>query len=75
MPIGVLAEPSGTELTVTGIVVSRDGARIARASATGLRHDAEHLGISVADELLRGGAGDILADVQRNHAAVEGIQP
>src|SRR6187455_69849 len=57
MPIGVLAEPSGTELTVTGIVVSPDGARIARASATGVRHDAERLGISVADELLRGGAG------------------
>jgi len=75
MPIGVLAEPSGTELTVKGIVVSPDGARIARASATGVRHDAERLGISVADELLRGGAGDILADVQRNHAAVEGIQP
>jgi hypothetical protein len=29
----------------------------------------------VADELLRGGAGDILTDVQRAHAAVEGIQP
>ena len=75
MPIGVLAESSGAELTVRGVVVSPDGARIARASATGVRHDAERLGISVADELLRGGAGDILADVQRNHAAVEGIQP
>ena len=65
----------GAELTVRGVVVSPDGARIARASATGVRQDAERLGLSVADELLRGGAGDILADVQRNHAAVEGIQP
>jgi hydroxymethylbilane synthase len=75
MPIGVLAEPSGAELRVKGIVVSPDGTRVARATATGSRDDAERLGVSVADELLRNGAGDILADVQRTHAAVEGIQP
>lgn len=75
MPIGVLAEPAGNELTVKGVVISPDGSRIVRAAATGARDDAERLGISVADELLRGGAGDILADVQRTHARVEGIQP
>jgi len=75
MPIGVLAEPSGSELMVMGVVISPDGGRIARAQATGACQEAERLGISVADELLRGGAGDILADVQRAHAAVEGIQP
>ena len=75
MPIGVLAEATGDELTVKGVVVSPDGARLVRAAATGSRADAERLGESVADELLRDGAGDILADVQRAHAAVEGIQP
>ena len=75
MPIGVLAELSGSELTVTGVVISPDGGRIARAVAAGPRQDPERLGVSVADELLRGGAGDILAGVQRAHAAVEGIQP
>jgi hydroxymethylbilane synthase len=75
MPIGVLAEPAGNELAVRGVVVSPDGSRIARAVAAGVRDDAERLGISVADELLRDGAGDILADVQRAHAAVEGLQP
>ena len=75
MPIGALAEAAGDELTVKGVVVSPDGARLVRAAATGSRADAERLGAFVADELLRGGAGDILADVQRAHAAVEGIQP
>jgi hydroxymethylbilane synthase len=75
MPIGVLAEPSGDQLIVRGVVVSPDGSRVARGSASGTRADAEHLGARVADELLRSGAGDILADVQRTHAAVEGIQP
>jgi hydroxymethylbilane synthase len=75
MPIGVLSEGSGGRLAVHGVVVSPDGRRLVRASATGSPADAERLGASVADELLRGGAGDILADVQRAHAAVEGIQP
>ena len=75
MPIGVLAEGWREGLSVQGVVVSPDGSRLVRASATGAEADAERLGASVADELLRGGAGDILADVQRAHAAVEGIQP
>ena len=75
MPIGVLAEPSGARLIVTGVVVSPDGSRVARAKAAGSRDEAERLGASVADELLRNGAGAILADVRRTHAAVEGIQP
>ena len=75
MPIGVLSEGSGERLAVYGVVVSPAGRRLVRASATGSPADAEGLGTFVADELLRGGAGDILADVQRAHAAVEGIQP
>ena len=75
MPIGVLAEKGGEGLAVKGVVVSPDGSRLVRASATGSTADAERLGAAVADELLRGGAGDILADVQRAHAAVEGLQP
>jgi hydroxymethylbilane synthase len=75
MPIGALAEGASDGLAVKGVVVSPDGSRLVRASATGPSADAERLGTFVADELLRGGAGDILADVQRAHAAVEGIQP
>ncbi|MGH9237163.1 MAG: hydroxymethylbilane synthase [Vicinamibacterales bacterium] len=75
MPIGALADVADVGLSVRGVVISPDGQRLVRASASGSRDDAEALGRSVADQLLRGGAGDILADVQRAHAAVEGIQP
>ena len=75
MPIGALANVAGRQLSVRGIVISPDGARIARGVATGATADAEPLGIAVADQLLADGAGEILAGVQRAHAAVEGIQP
>ena len=75
MPIGAIADLTGSDLVLRGVVVSPDGGRIVRASATGSAADAEGVGRQVADELLRGGAGEILADVQRAHAAVEGIQP
>ena len=75
MPIGALANLTDIGLSVRGVVISPDGQRLVRASASGSRDDAEALGRSVADQLLQGGAGDILADVQRAHAAVEGIQP
>lgn len=75
MPIGAMAAIVDGALTLRGVVVSPDGNRIVRASASGSRDDAETLGREVADELLRGGAGGILAEVQRAHAAVEGIQP
>jgi hydroxymethylbilane synthase len=75
MPIGAVAAIADGGLSLRGVVVSPDGGRIVRASASGSWADAEELGRQVADELLSGGAGDILADVQRAHAAVEGIQP
>jgi hydroxymethylbilane synthase len=75
MPIGALAEIGANGLSVRGVVISPDGRQIVHASASGSRDEAEAVGRDVADELLRGGAGDILADVQRAHAAVEGIQP
>lgn len=75
MPIGALAEISGGQVSVRGVVISPDGSRIASGAATGSVADSERLGAAVAEQLLREGAGDILADVQRAHAAVEGIQP
>ena len=75
MPIGAVADVIAGDLALRGVVISPDGGRIVRASATGSAADAEAVGRQVADELLRGGAGDILAEVQRAHAAVEGIQP
>lgn len=75
MPIGAMAAMVDNGLNLLGVVASADGRRIVRASASGSRDEAEAIGQEVADELLRAGAGDILADVQRAHAAVDGIQP
>lgn len=75
MPIGAYAEVSNGSMRVTGIVVSPDGSRAARAVAAGPVERAEAIGIDVAEQLLKEGAHEILADVQRAQAAVEGIQP
>ena len=75
MPIGAYASIDGGGLTIQAVVVSVDGARAARAQARGSAADAYALGIDVAEQLLAHGAGEILADVQREHGAVEGLQP
>jgi hydroxymethylbilane synthase len=75
MPLGAYAEISGDNVSVRGVVVSPDGARAAHGRAHGSVRDAEQVGISAAEQLLADGAADILADVQRAHAAVEGLQP
>lgn len=75
MPIGAYAEVTGAAVAITGVVVSPDGARAARATASGDADQADAVGVQLAERLLAAGAGDILADVQRTQAAVEGIQP
>jgi hydroxymethylbilane synthase len=75
MPIGAYAEPGPSTLTLSAIVISPDGAKAAHASAAGAPAQAEAIGIDVAERLLQEGAGEILAEVQRAQAAVEGIQP
>jgi hydroxymethylbilane synthase len=75
MPIGAYADVRDRTLHMTAVVVSLDGARAAHASADGTIDDPEALGARVADRLRAEGAEDILADVTRAHAAVEGLQP
>jgi hydroxymethylbilane synthase len=75
MPIGAYADVMDNAITLTGTVISPDGARAARAAASGSADNAEAIGVDVADQLLARGAGDILSDVLRAHAAVEGLQP
>jgi hydroxymethylbilane synthase len=75
MPIGAHAAVDGSSLTLTAIVLSLDGARANRADARGSTSDAARAGAAVAEDLLSRGAAAILAEVQREHAAVEGIQP
>jgi hydroxymethylbilane synthase len=75
MPIGAYAEIHGERMTMTAVVVSLDGARAAHAFAEGVASNPEGLGALVADRLRGEGADDILTDVTRAHAAVEGLQP
>ena len=75
MPIGAHAAVDGSSLTLTAIVLSLDGARAIRAESHGAASDAAGAGTAVAQDLLSRGAAPILDEVQRAHAAVEGIQP
>jgi hydroxymethylbilane synthase len=75
MPIGAHAAVDGSSLTLTAIVLSLDGARAIRAESRGAASDATGAGTAVAQDLLSRGAAAILDEVQRAHAAVEGIQP
>jgi hydroxymethylbilane synthase len=75
-PIGALARPiDGDTLELVAIVVSLDGGTAVRGHARGSRSDAARIGADVAAQLLRDGAGDILAEAQRAPAATRGIQP
>jgi hydroxymethylbilane synthase len=75
MPIGAHAEVNNDALTLTVVVLSLDGARAIRAESRGSMMDALNVGTAAAENLLSQGAAQILAEVQRAHAAVEGIQP
>jgi hydroxymethylbilane synthase len=75
MPIGAYAAHDDAGLDLTAVVISLDGARAVRAEASGAADDPEGLGERVAERLLADGAADILAEVHRAHAAVEGLQP
>jgi hydroxymethylbilane synthase len=75
MPIGAYAASTGDALTLTAVVLSLDGARAVRAHATGPATDAERVGTRAAEDLIAQGAADILAEVERARAAVEGLQP
>ena len=75
MPIGACATPTDAGLTLTTVVLSLDGIRVARADATGAMTEAEAIGARAAERLLEQGAGEILAEVERTRAVVEGLQP
>jgi hydroxymethylbilane synthase len=70
LPLGGVALHNGAALDMHGIVCSPDGRRVVRARATGTAADAAGLGRRIADELIKGGAQQILDDVRRTHAPV-----
>jgi hydroxymethylbilane synthase len=75
-PVGALASTVGGDaLELVAAVVALDGSRAVRGHARGRRVDAAALGARVGAQLIRDGAGEILADAARANGAVEGIQP
>ncbi len=75
MPIGAYAAIVNGGMELTAVVISLDGASAVHAMAAGRAAEAAELGVTVADRLLDQGAAEILADVQRAHGAVQGLQP
>ncbi len=75
-PIGALARPlDGDTLELVAVVVSLDGSTAVRAHARGPRAEAAAIGAEAAAQLLRDGAGEILADALRAPGVVGDLQP
>jgi len=66
-PVGALATPvAGEMLELTAVVVALDGSRTVRAQARGSWKEAAALGARAGADLLRDGAGEILAEALRD---------
>jgi hydroxymethylbilane synthase len=63
VPIGVNTEINGDNLTLTGIVASVDGQKLAKDTVTGAAQDAEQLGKELAQILRKQGAQEILDEI------------
>src|SRR5512140_1631671 len=61
VPLGGFAEVQGDKLRMRGFVASPDGKKMLRAEQVGSITNPEALGNAVAEELLKQGAGEILA--------------
>ncbi|MBI5237338.1 MAG: hydroxymethylbilane synthase [Deltaproteobacteria bacterium] len=65
VPIAAYAtlDGGGKNLTLTGLVAAIDGTTFVKDSLTGLRENAEDIGRTLAEKLLKAGAWDILKDL------------
>ena len=66
IPLGALARVNGAGLEMDAIVCSLDGHRVVRRHTRGSIGQPASVGKRLADELVTGGAGDILAQAQTN---------
>ena len=74
-PIGAIAVLDGDDLDLYAVVASLDGARAVRGRLRGPRATAEDIGTRLAGQLIQAGAVEILEQVRRMQAPVDGIQP
>jgi hydroxymethylbilane synthase len=71
MPIGAHAEVTAGHITLTAIVTSLDGRRVARVDTSGTATDPEAVGAQAAEQLRSGGADAILAEVHNAQTSVD----
>mmetsp|Transcript_17590 Transcript_17590/g.28472 ORF Transcript_17590/g.28472 Transcript_17590/m.28472 type:complete len:372 (+) Transcript_17590:270-1385(+) len=60
VPLGVYSQVDGDKLTLECTILSEDGTQSIQKSASGHKSSPEKLGITLANELIKGGAGDLL---------------
>jgi hydroxymethylbilane synthase len=60
-PIGALGKVAGDRLELAAVVLKTDGSRRLAASEAGSPHEAESLGVRLADRLLSQGAAELIA--------------
>lgn len=66
VPLAAFAEVADGTLRLRALVAKPDGRTVIRAEAQGPAADAEALGQQAADELLRGGAAEIIAALEQD---------
>jgi len=64
IPIGALGVIEGNLLNLTGIVASVDGKRLIKDFISGKPSEAEELGIKLAEQMIKSGAGEILSEIR-----------
>ena len=69
VPLGAYAEAEGANLRLRGFVGAPDGSRLVRGELRGSARDPEALGVTLAKALKAQGAGEILAELERESAA------
>jgi hydroxymethylbilane synthase len=71
VPIAAHGVVTGNQLQLTGFVASVDGTRSVRGSITGPAEEYEKLGITLAEQLLKDGAHEILSEVYQREVSRE----
>jgi hydroxymethylbilane synthase len=69
VPIAAHGVVNGSELTLTGFVASVDGSRSVKGTISGPATEGEKLGITLAEQLLKDGAHEILSEVYQREVA------
>ena len=66
VPIGAFGEIKGQDLYLSAVVASLDGTKACKRKTKGRKETAEKIGNTLADDLLKAGAGKILEKIYRD---------